>query len=252
MTVDRQSAIALPALFFAQHQTAGRGRNGRTWESTVGSLTFSVLVPRPVPVAHPDSGLISLAAADAICEFLESDLDLSARVKWPNDVYLKDRKLAGVLIESASMNRLVIGCGVNISNTVSRIPGATCLADWMAQPPGIVEVMAGIARRLIDRLRDFPENSPKIVAECRRRDWLAGKRVAWNGPDGRHQGTVAGIAGDGGLALTISGESSKRVVYTGSLQVLSHADTLVRVIPGATDLEPGRARHAIDGRDFAG
>ncbi|HTH95628.1 MAG TPA: biotin--[acetyl-CoA-carboxylase] ligase [Rhodocyclaceae bacterium] len=96
-------------LLIAERQTAGRGRRGRTWHQGKGALAFSLLwhVPRP------PAGL-SLAVGLAIAEALQNDDEQrNAQLKWPNDVLVAGRKVAGILIESAGDQRFVIGIGIN-------------------------------------------------------------------------------------------------------------------------------------------
>jgi BirA family biotin operon repressor/biotin-[acetyl-CoA-carboxylase] ligase len=105
---------AEPVLLVAEHQSAGRGRLGRSWASQPGaSLTFSL----GLPLAPADWSGLSLAVGVSLAESLHPDV----RLKWPNDLWLGDRKLAGILIETASFGEAqavrryaVIGIGVNI------------------------------------------------------------------------------------------------------------------------------------------
>src|SRR5438105_5388845 len=104
-----------PVLLVAQQQTAGRGRLGRGWSSSAGeSLTFSL----GLPLAPADWSGLSLAVGVALAESLHPRIQL----KWPNDLWLADRKLAGILIETASFGEgreaqryAVVGVGINIA-----------------------------------------------------------------------------------------------------------------------------------------
>ncbi|MDE2598775.1 MAG: biotin--[acetyl-CoA-carboxylase] ligase [Rhodocyclaceae bacterium] len=96
-------------LLLAQRQTAGRGRRGRSWYQGPQSLAFSLLWR--LPADRPPSGL-SLAVGLAVAEALP----VSAQLKWPNDVLLDGRKIAGILIESAGPQCFVIGIGINLGD----------------------------------------------------------------------------------------------------------------------------------------
>jgi BirA family transcriptional regulator, biotin operon repressor / biotin---[acetyl-CoA-carboxylase] ligase len=104
-----------PVLLVAERQTAGRGRLGRSWQSAAGaSLTFSL----GLPLAPPDWSGLSLAIGASVAESLHPEV----RLKWPNDLWLQDRKLGGILIETASQGEgaastrhAVIGIGINIA-----------------------------------------------------------------------------------------------------------------------------------------
>jgi BirA family transcriptional regulator, biotin operon repressor / biotin---[acetyl-CoA-carboxylase] ligase len=102
----------------ADHQTAGRGRLDRTWEAPPGSsLLVSVLLHRPSPVAPggPDPAHRAvIAAAVALARAVRSVAGVDAGMKWPNDVVVDDRKLAGILAE-AEGDALVVGLGVNVN-----------------------------------------------------------------------------------------------------------------------------------------
>lgn len=100
------------ALLLAKRQTAGRGRRGRSWYQGESSLAFSLLWRLP-PDRVP-SGL-SLAVGVAVAEAIDAAApDLRAQLKWPNDILLDGRKVAGILIESAGDQRFVIGIGINL------------------------------------------------------------------------------------------------------------------------------------------
>ena len=114
-----------PVLLVAEHQTAGRGRMGRDWHSTgaktgfAGALTFSL----GLPLSPQDWSGLSLVAGIVVAQELHPELQL----KWPNDVWWRGRKLAGILIETASVGELryaVIGIGVNIATPEFAAPAA--------------------------------------------------------------------------------------------------------------------------------
>ena len=118
-----------PVLLVAEQQTAGRGRMGRDWQSAAGaSLTFSL----GLPLAPADWSGLSLAVGTSVAE----SLNPAVRLKWPNDLWLDDRKLGGILIETASFGeggagrrQAVIGIGLNI---------APRPADGLSTPPAAV------------------------------------------------------------------------------------------------------------------
>lgn len=103
-------------------QTAGRGQRGNSWEAEPGkNLTFTMLVrPQNFPAIRQFS--LSEAVAVAIVDVLGEELEIFAEIKWPNDIYWRDNKLAGILIEHAVMGReimhTIIGVGLNVNQTV--------------------------------------------------------------------------------------------------------------------------------------
>lgn len=120
------NAATLPhgAVVTARAQTAGRGQRGNSWESAPGeNITMSLLL-RPVGL-HPArqfviSQAVSLAIVAVLRKYLSPECDV--RVKWPNDIYVGDRKICGILIEhsitSSGINHSIIGAGINVNQTV--------------------------------------------------------------------------------------------------------------------------------------
>jgi BirA family transcriptional regulator, biotin operon repressor / biotin---[acetyl-CoA-carboxylase] ligase len=125
------------ALVVAGHQTAGRGRWGRRWESVPGAgLLFSLVLRPQRPVA--EIGLVTTALGVAVAEGVESVCGLECRLKWPNDVTVAGRKLAGVLVETrlvgSTVTVAVAGVGINV--------------DWAAPPPELADRATSVAAEL--------------------------------------------------------------------------------------------------------
>ncbi len=105
-------------VIFADEQTAGRGQHGKKWEAPAGkALLFSILVkPRLAPSESPR---LTRWAADAVAAAIEQLFSINARIKPPNDIYLKDRKVAGVLAEMRAQQQgphiAVVGIGINVN-----------------------------------------------------------------------------------------------------------------------------------------
>ena len=153
----------------ADHQTAGRGRLGRAWEAPPAeSLLASVLLRPEQP--HLVTAAVALAAADAC----ESVAGVRAGIKWPNDLLVGDRKLAGILAV-AEGDAVVVGIGINVGWAP---PGAACLG-----------APAGARRRLLDDLLSGLESRygrwDEVAAEYGRRCETVGRRVRVELPGGR-------------------------------------------------------------------
>ena len=134
-------------LLLAERQTSGRGRRGRNWYQGPHSLAFSLLWR--LPDDRPPSGL-SLAVGLAIAEALP----VSAQLKWPNDLLLDGRKIAGILIESAGAQRYVIGIGINLGSTDELPQEISAIAGGI---PGTdrAQVLADVLNRLVVVLDEF-------------------------------------------------------------------------------------------------
>ncbi len=212
-----------PCLLVAEHQTQGRGRMGRSWHASPGaSLTFSLSMPM---VLSDWSGL-SLAVGETLAEALEpSGADAPRlQLKWPNDLWLDERKLGGILIETvpAGEQRMVIvGIGLNISSPPggsADVPFQTGYASLDELQPGISapEALARIARPLVEALIAFGRHGfATHAARYARRDLLAGRPVT----AGALEGVARGVNSQGellletaaGLQTVVGGEVSVRL-----------------------------------------
>lgn len=205
-----RAGLAEPVLLVAEQQTAGRGRLGKGWHSRAGqSLTFSIALP----LAPADWSGLSLAVGVSLAESLHPDV----RLKWPNDLWLQQRKLGGILVETASTGDgqqgrrvVVIGVGINIARPEAEavaalaVPGAvTAMA-----PAGLAEVHMGItagealARVAPALLRDVlafeAHGFAAFASRFAQRDALQGLAVRLS--DGT-EGTASGVDAQGALRL---------------------------------------------------
>jgi BirA family transcriptional regulator, biotin operon repressor / biotin---[acetyl-CoA-carboxylase] ligase len=207
----------------ADVQTAGRGRFQRTWISDKGGLWLSAVVPMPqspscdgcrvtsdeprVP-RHPTlvTRHLPLIAGLALCDAL-TELGIPGfRMRWPNDVLVQDRKLAGLLLDQFTMDRVVVGLGLNVRNQPAVADPAlhyqaTRLAEWMPAPPDLLSLTALILRHLRGRVleaaqRGFPAMLPRVNAL-----WGAPRRVQLLLDDGLREGLFTSVDEEGSLLL---------------------------------------------------
>jgi len=180
-------------LVTAEAQTAGHGRQGRTWVTPAGRALACSLVLREPPRLLPM--LAALAVADVAAQFDRAGR--SPRIKWPNDVLLDGRKVAGILAEGRPQEGwVVLGIGVNVAVEESAFPPELrALATSLGRTPDDLEdVLAALLAALGRWLAATPEDA---MAAYRARDALAGRTISWNG--GR--GTALGVADDGRLRV---------------------------------------------------
>ncbi len=190
------------AVAVTEHQTAGRGRSGRRWDDVPSAaLLFSVLLRPPNGAQLPQ---LSLVAGLAVASAIEGEAGVPAMVKWPNDVLLDGRKVAGILLE-ASGTRVVCGIGINVAQEGTDLPAAT------RSPATSLRLATG---RLFDRgavlaavLRELERGylawldgglSP-LLGELERRNAVRGRRVRV----ADRAGTAGEIAADGRLSIAL-------------------------------------------------
>jgi BirA family biotin operon repressor/biotin-[acetyl-CoA-carboxylase] ligase len=179
----------------ADHQTAGRGRLGRTWTAPPGtSLLVSILL-RPVDLALDRRHLLSAAVALSASAAIERAAGIVPLLKWPNDLLIEDRKLAGILAE-AEGDAVVVGMGLNVS---SAPPGAVSLAGATGggPPPDRGVLLAG----LLDALEGWYGRWDDVAATYRDRCATVGQEVRAELPSRTVVGRAEGIDDHGHLLV---------------------------------------------------
>jgi BirA family transcriptional regulator, biotin operon repressor / biotin---[acetyl-CoA-carboxylase] ligase len=170
-------------LVTAGEQTAGRGRQGRAWSGPAGSAVLMSLLLREF------SEILPLASAVAVCDALPVD----GAIKWPNDVQVEGRKLAGILVEGRPQEGwTVLGIGLNVAAAPEGIEATSLSAHGVDM--STEEVLTALVSTLERRLG---EGTAPILAAWRERDALRGREVRWRGGSG----TAAGIDDSGALLV---------------------------------------------------
>ncbi len=164
----------------ADHQTAGRGRRGRTWESRPGSALLVSVVLRPVPP------LVTLAAGVAAAEACQAVAGAKVDLKWPNDLMLDDAKLGGILSELVG-DAAVVGLGLNLGWAPA---GAACLGPGTDRDRLLAAWLAVLA-----------QPSGDVLARYRQRCSTIGRQVNVEVPGGQVAGMADGIDGEGRLVV---------------------------------------------------
>ena len=203
------------AVVIADAQTAGRGRRGRTWFSPPGAgLYVSIVLPatRAQRDRERATALVTLAAGVALVEGVERATGLRPDIKWPNDLLVRRRKLAGILAEAVDfgsaegVQAVVLGYGINVSET-SYPPALRDLVTCVAVEAGTLvdrarlcaETLAAVA----ERHRDLMNSRFDVILDA----WRArapgheGARVSWDTPVGPREGVTIGIDHMGALLV---------------------------------------------------
>jgi BirA family transcriptional regulator, biotin operon repressor / biotin---[acetyl-CoA-carboxylase] ligase len=240
----RRQGDTQPCLLVAEHQTLGRGRQGRAWHASPGaSLTFSI----GLALAPRDWGGLSLAVGVALADALEPPEPgrPAPRIglKWPNDLWLVDapgqgRKLGGVLIETVAVGArrmVVVGVGLNIEPALwpprdaaemsSGYAGVRELVGTASAPSTLHRVALPLVRAILQFER---EGFAGFAGAYARRDLLRDQAVRVHGARGEtlHEGHAEGVAANGALRLRDS---------AGTLHEIAAGEVSVRVpvVPGA-------------------
>jgi BirA family transcriptional regulator, biotin operon repressor / biotin---[acetyl-CoA-carboxylase] ligase len=234
-TNDRARELAIAGaphgtLVTAGTQTAGRGRMGRSWSAPVGSSLLMSLLLHQAPSPLP------LLAAVAVCEVAGPE----ARVKWPNDIVVRDgeclRKLAGILTEGRPQEGwAVLGVGLNVAVRVDDLPpelqetAATLDLTTDAIEPTLARLLVALERRLATPPKD-------TLDAWRELDALRGRQISWLDGEKQRSGEAAGID-DSGRLLVTTGDGSSARLDAGEVSLRTEAATST----STSTSEPGQA-----------
>jgi len=199
-----QDEPQLPLLVVADEQTAGRGRGSNAWWSPPGCLMFSLVLARHETSAKlpPYSLCVGLGVRAAIAELL---VDQDVKVKWPNDVFVGDRKICGILIElpPGDSGKLVVGVGINVNNSTAQAPldvasTVATLADLGNRTFSRTVVLTSVLNLVaaeIDGVQD--DLQTRWLPHC----YLSGRSVAVERGNQLDRGVCEGIDASGALLL---------------------------------------------------
>lgn len=207
-------------ILIADEQTAGRGRRGAAWLSPKGeNLAFSVLL-RPTE-SKALWHRLSLAAGLAVAEALEAYVPV-AEIKWPNDVRVSGKKIAGILVE-AGVDFVIIGIGINVNSTgFPEELAATSLREELGEETDRAEVLRGVVNRLSRRAGEIGVGFEGILKSIRERCALTGHRVSFLAADKRREGAVKGIGTAGELLVEIDGVTES-LVQADEVRIVGYA-----------------------------
>ncbi len=223
---------ALPFVVTADEQTAGRGRRNNTWWTGTGSLALSMLLDAKQHGLKPEtSAQLSLGIGFAVMQALrgiteetlvksnasKNDTPVlmpNIEIRWPNDVYVNDRKITGILIESPNMRHVIIGIGVNTNNSTVDAPEEirdkiVTLSDVLGQKIDQYRFIFLLCQEIMKVLDYFPSHLPQLTEKIEVDLRQTGKMVNISREDGQITGRCLGLNADGSLrVLTETGEKA--------------------------------------------
>lgn len=211
-------------IVLAEEQTAGRGRRGRSFLSPTGTGIYMSFLFRPTPEQSSDIVLVTTAASVAVCRAIRNVLHEEPAIKWVNDIYLKEKKVCGILTEAVSdfesgrIDTVVVGIGINyrepqggFPEEVKDIAGALCTKDD-AVPRNCLA--AGIINELFTLYENLSDKS--YMADYKKWSNVLGKRVRFTSENSWNYGTAEDIDEDGGLIIRME-DGTEQVLRTGEI-----------------------------------
>jgi BirA family biotin operon repressor/biotin-[acetyl-CoA-carboxylase] ligase len=190
----------------AEAQTKGKGRLGRSWLSPKYKGIYFSLILRP-QVLPQECPLLTLLAAVSVVEGVRRKTAIDLQIKWPNDLLVHGKKVAGILTElkaeTDGISFIVIGVGINVNNDgKSLIPSASSLKECRKEEVSRVELLQEILRAIEENYTLFKEQgSAQIIEKWRNDNVTLGKRVKVIGRDELLEGDAVDIDADGGLLV---------------------------------------------------
>ena len=219
------------AVIIAATQTGGKGRTGRKWISPKGGIWFSIILHPKFDISI--TTLFPIASSLALSKAIENTFEITPELKWPNDLTIKSKKIAGILVDAAfesnKIESLVLGVGINfnvdikaIKKTLKDTPnfyGVSSLSEQnkKVKPIQLVQNFFVELEKIYELLNK--KQTKKIILEWTKRSSTLGKNVEINTTDGKIKGKATKIDEDG--ALIISNKSKTHKVIAGDVIHLS-------------------------------
>ncbi len=181
----------------ADCQTAGRGRLGKVWQSPPDTGLYGTIILRP-ELRIEDYSKITIMTGLAVCRVLEKICRLEPQLKWPNDIYIADRKCGGILVETSSLqgdpgeqNFALVGIGLNVNTEKKDFDDplqktATSILIESGREQSILTLFTAIRNQLLHLVSQLEtEGFSNILDQWRQRDFLHGKWMNWVTPAGK-------------------------------------------------------------------
>ena len=208
-------------IVIAEKQTGGRGRSGRKWVSPKGGIWFSIILHPKFDISN--TTLFPIASSLALSNAIEKVCRISTELKWPNDLTIKGKKLAGMLVdasfESNRIENLILGVGINfevdtkeIEKTLRKTPnyyGVSSLNEQKnkCKPIELIQSFLSELEQVYEELNSNQTN--KIISKWTKKSSTIGKKIEIDTNDGKITGEAIKIDNDGGLLIKDKGKTHK-------------------------------------------
>lgn len=189
----------------ADYQSEGKGRSNHTWESEpYKNLLFSFVIKDPNILKY--YRILSISIASIIAqELIRSGLE-NVKIKWPNDIYVKDKKICGILLQGNYEQFIICGVGVNVNQIDFNGLSATSIRNELGMEISVQKLEKSIYKCLKHDLKYFKYFPNIFVTYLRENNYLLGKEVSYEIAEKKYQGIAVGINDDGALIISRNGE----------------------------------------------
>lgn len=218
MTVARRLAHSNAPDFtvvVAETQTKGRGRLERQWSSSMGGLYFTMILrPR---MESSDSFLINFLASLVLSQVLNDLFQINAMVKWPNDILVDEKKVAGMISEMGATGNHIdyvnLGIGVNVNNDPQlAFPNAASIRNILGKPVSRVILLSTFIEALDLKMKQEPLD-PRIIAQWKKNSMTLGREVTIATMHECFSGKAVDVDNQGALLLKTPDGDVKRIIY---------------------------------------
>lgn len=222
----RSDDLAHGDVIVARQQSSGRGQRGNTWESQPGkNLTFSVVLFSD-NLSAKNSFLLSMAVSVSIVEALREAVNSrDIVIKWPNDIYFNDKKIAGILIENtvcaAKIKKSIIGIGLNVNQKafLSDAPNPFSLCQIVGRELPLDEILESVVRSVV-KASDLIEHTDNLVEKYQSFLWRRTGLYKWHEPDGEiFEASIRNVDTDGHLNLVSPSGQIRRYAFK---EIIAH------------------------------
>ncbi|MEW6607544.1 MAG: biotin--[acetyl-CoA-carboxylase] ligase [bacterium] len=211
-------------LVIAEIQTEGRGQPSKTWLSPKGGLWFSLVLTPTLRSINQASGLTILVAL-SIARAIKEMTNLNILIKWPNDLYLNNKKVGGILTESSTVEvavrYIIVGVGINVNVDSQTLPSkATSLKDALGKEIPIIEILAKILEGMEKDYLKFKkvQNLAPFLNEINQLSSIVGRHITVQLPDKSIEGSAVSIDEQGRLLVELENGETE-IITAGEVMV---------------------------------